>query len=141
MCVIEICSAYAKGAWPWSSRVAPCGKGDNCCPLQYAFPAWWGFATEKQRNRPDRLLRGLRRCGFLPVDFPLFAALVTEADLRLFKSISANPYHVLRHYFRQREPTGYSLRPRAHSFALPAKDDRNFSPIPRLLYGVLTQPN
>src|SRR6218665_1877670 len=67
------------------------------------------------------------------------AALVTEADLKLFKSISTNPYHVLRHYFRQREPTGYSLRPRAHSFALPAKDDRNF--IPCLLYGVLTQPN
>jgi len=35
--------------------------------------------------------------------------------------------------------TRYSLRPRAHSFALPAKDDRNF--IPRLLYGVLTQSN
>jgi len=66
-------------------------------------------------------------------------SLISEADLRLFKSISSNPYRLLRHYFRHREPTGYSLRPRAHSFDLPAKDDRNF--IPRLLYGVLTQPN
>src|SRR6218665_3784896 len=89
MCVIEICSAYAKGAWPSSSRVASCGKGDNCCPLQYASPEWWGFATEEQRNRLDRLLRGLRRCGFLPDDFPSFAALETEAELRQFKSISS----------------------------------------------------
>src|SRR6218665_400287 len=62
--------------------------------LQYTSPAWWGLATEEQRNRLERLLRGLRRCGFLPADFPSFAALATEAELRLFKSISANPYHV-----------------------------------------------
>src|SRR6218665_1746639 len=45
---------------------------------------------------------GLRRRGFLPVDFTSFAALATEADLRLLKSISANPYHVglLRHSVR-----------------------------------------
>ena len=41
---------------------------------QYASPAWWGFATEEQRNR----LKGLRRCDFLPVDFPSFEALTTE---------------------------------------------------------------
>ena len=84
-------------------------------------------------------LKGHRRCGFLPAVFPSFEAHATEADLKLFKSISSNPFHVLRHYLRQREPTGYGLRPRAHGFALPAKDDRNF--IPRLLYGVLTHPN
>src|SRR6218665_762556 len=42
--------------------------------LQYASPAWWGFATEEQRNR----LKGLRRCDFLPVDVPSFEALATE---------------------------------------------------------------
>jgi|SRR6218665_1757549 len=31
--------------------------------------------------------------------------------------------------------TGHNLRPRAHNFALPIKDDRNF--ISRVLYGVL----
>src|SRR6218665_3194933 len=75
-------------------------RATTVASLQYASPAWWGFATEEQRNRLERLLRGLRRRGFLPVDFPSFAALATEADLRLLKSISANPYHVLRHSVR-----------------------------------------
>src|SRR6218665_3250304 len=97
------------------------------------------YDTEEQRNTLEHFLKGLRRCGFLPADFQSFEALATEADLKLFKSINSNPFHVLRHYLRQREPIGYGLRPRAHGFALPAKDDRNF--IPRLLYGVLTNPN
>jgi len=46
------------------------------------------------------------RCGFLSVDFPWFEALATEADLRLFKSISSNRLHVLRRYLWQREPNG-----------------------------------
>src|SRR6218665_4163919 len=33
--------------------------------LQHASQAWWGFATEEQRNRLERLMKGLRRCGFL----------------------------------------------------------------------------
>src|SRR6218665_1671412 len=87
-------------------------QGRQLLPLCNMPPRRGGFATEEQRNRLERLLRWLRRCGFLPVDFPSFAALATEADLRLFKFISANPYRILRHYFQQREPTGYSLRPR-----------------------------
>src|SRR6218665_2399358 len=139
MCVIKICSAYAKGVWPSSSRVASCGKGDNCCLPAICLPGVVGVCHRGAAEPARAPSEGLRRCGFLPVGFPSFAALATEADLRLFKSISANPYHVLGHYFRQRETTRYSLRPRVHSFALPAKDDRNF--IPLLLYGVLTQPN
>ena len=50
-------------------------------------------------------------------------------------TISPNPCHVLRHYFREREHTGHNLRPRAHNFALPIKDDRNF--ISSVLYGVI----
>src|SRR6218665_710397 len=38
LCVIEICSAYAKGARPSSSRVASCGKGDNCCLPAICLP-------------------------------------------------------------------------------------------------------
>src|SRR6218665_1109116 len=75
-------------------------RATTVASLQYASPPWWGVGTEEQRNGLERLLRGLRRCGFLPVDFPSFAALATEADLRLLKSISANPYHVLRHSVR-----------------------------------------
>src|SRR6218665_2037536 len=114
-------------------------RATTVASLQYASPAWLGYATIEQRNRLEHLLKGLRRCGFLPADFPSLEALATEDDLKLFKSISSNPFHILRHYIRQREPTGYGLRPRTHSFALPAKDDRNF--ILRLLYILLTHPN
>src|SRR6218665_931000 len=114
-------------------------RATTVASLQCASPAWLGYATKEQRNRLEHLLKGLRRCGLLPADFPSFEALATEADLKLFKSISSNSFHVLWHYLRQREPTGYGLRPRTHSFALPAKNDRNF--VTRLLYGVLTHPN
>jgi len=53
--------------------------------LQYASLALWEYATEEQRNRLEHLLKGLRRCGFLPANFPSFEALATEADLKLFK--------------------------------------------------------
>src|SRR6218665_2556377 len=85
--------------------------------------------------RLERLLLRLRRGGFLPADSPSFEELARDADLGLFRSISSNPCHVLRHYFHEREHTGHNLRPRAHNFALPIQDDRNF--ISRVLYGVL----
>src|SRR6218665_2416960 len=88
--------------------------------LLYASPTWWGFTTAEQRNR----LR-LRRGGFLPADSPSFEELARDADLGLFKSISSNPCHVIRHYFRERD-TGHNLRPRAHNFSLLIRDDRNF---------------
>src|SRR6218665_1978744 len=103
--------------------------------LQYASPAWWGLTTAEQRNRLERLLLRLRRGGFLHADSPSFEELARNADLGLFRSISSNPCHVLGHYFRESEHTGHNLRPRAHNFALPIKDDRNF--MSRLLYGVL----
>src|SRR6218665_573257 len=79
----------------------------------YASPAWWdwwGFTTAEQRNRLERLLLMLRRGGFVPADSPSFEELARDADLGLFRSISSNPCHVLRHYFREREHTGHNLR-------------------------------
>src|SRR6218665_1147885 len=67
--------------------------------LLYASPAWWGFTTAEQRNRLERLLLRLRRGGFLPADSPSFEELARAANLGLFRSISSNPCHVLRHYF------------------------------------------
>ena len=86
--------------------------------LLYASPAWWGFTTAEQRNRLERLLLRLRRGGFLPADSPSFEELARDADLGLFRSISSDPCHVLRHYFHEREHTEHNLRPRAHNFAL-----------------------
>src|SRR6218665_1778495 len=111
---------------PSSSRAATGARLTTVASLLYASPAWWGFTTAEQRNRLERLLLRLRRGGFRPADSPSFEALARDADLGLFRSISSNPCHVLRHYFREREHTGHNLRPRAHNFALPIKNDRNF---------------
>src|SRR6218665_185170 len=94
-----------------------------------------GFTTTEQRNQLEKLLLRFRRGSFLPADSPSFEELARDAEVGLFRSISSNPCHVLRHYFREREHTGHNLRPRAHNFALPIKHDRNF--ISRVLYGVL----
>src|SRR6218665_1601130 len=47
-------------------------------------------------------------------------------------SILLDPNHVLRKNFPETRPTNYNLRPRAHEFKLPLKDDRNY--VPRLLF-------
>jgi len=84
------------------------------------------------RARIDQLLRKLKRFGFLPEAAPDAETLAREADDRLFKSILLDPNHVLRKHFPETRPTNYNLRPRAHEFKLPLKDDRNF--VPRLLF-------
>src|SRR6218665_2660409 len=103
--------------------------------LMYTSPSWWGFTDASDRSRLDRQLASLRRAGFLPPDFPSFDELARNADAGLFQSICSNPDHVLRHYFTDKRPTGHNLRPRAHSFALPSKDPRNF--VSWTLYGAV----
>ena len=50
-------------------------------------------------------------------------------------SIIHNPYHVLRQFFVGKAPTGHNIRPRAHNFVLPIKDNNNI--VPRILYNEL----
>jgi len=45
------------------------------------------------------------------VDFPSFEELARLTDDGLFRSISSNPDHALRHYFKDKNPTGRNLRP------------------------------
>src|SRR6218665_1815436 len=82
MFVFKFCSAYTKVAWPSFPGVASCCKGDNCCLPAICLLGMVGYVTEEQRNRLERLLRGLQRIlrGLLPADFPSFEALATEAD-------------------------------------------------------------
>src|SRR6218665_660635 len=54
----------------------------------------------------------------------------------LFKAIILNPYHVLNSRLPEKRSTNYRLRPRAHQFNLPQKDDKNF--LPRLLLTTFT---
>src|SRR6218665_3857491 len=51
-----------------------------------------------------------------------------EAYDCLFKAILLDPNHVLQKHFPETRPTNYNLRPRAHGFKLPLKDDWNYVP-------------
>src|SRR6218665_3918031 len=97
----------------------------------YAAPSRWRYKSAKDRARVDRLVCRLKRRGFLSAETPDVATLVSEAENRLFQAIIVDPNHVLRKHFLDIKHSNYNLRPRAHQFMLPLKDDRNF--IPRLL--------
>ena len=58
--------------------------------------------------------------------------MASKADKSLFRSITSNPGHVLSHFLAKAKSTGYNLRPRAHVYELPKKDNRNF--MSRILY-------
>src|SRR6218665_1391686 len=103
--------------------------------LLYASPAWWGYTSPVDRSKLERLVARLRRGGYLPADHPSFENLAMKADQRLYRSIVRDPYHVLRRFFLEKAPTGHNLRLRAHNFALPIKDNKNF--VPRILYNEL----
>lgn len=53
----------------------------------------------------------------------------------LFQVIISDPNNVLRKHFPDIKRYNYNLRPRAHGFILPLKEERNF--IPRLLFRTL----
>src|SRR6218665_1345935 len=77
-------------------------RATTVASILYAPPAWYGFANEGDRKRLERLIARMRRCGYLPRDFPSLAALVDEADRKLFRSISHNPTHVLYNFYNFR---------------------------------------
>src|SRR6218665_950225 len=83
----------------------------------------------------EKLMSRLRRGGYLPPGHPSYEVLVGKADERLLKSIMTNPSHVLSKYLPKLKDTGHNLRPRAHGYELPPKDDLNF--IPRTPYNAL----
>src|SRR6218665_1947818 len=112
MCVITICLKNSSVARPSSSRAVTGCQTDH-------------------RHLPAICLAGMvglyhRRAvtdwrGFLPADSPSVEELARDADLGLFRSISANPCHVLRHYFHEREHTGHNLRHISAQFCPPDK--------------------
>src|SRR6218665_900307 len=55
-----------------------------------------------------------------------------RADERLFSAVVSNENHVLHSRLPVKRPKIYDLRPRAHDYSLPPKDEQNF--ITRLLY-------
>ena len=80
----------------------------------------------------ELIINKLKRCGFLPMSVPSASTLASDAEQRLFKAVIQNPNHVLRKLLPEVRQINYNLRPKAHKFKLPIKDERNF--IPRFLY-------
>src|SRR6218665_214676 len=108
-------------------------RASTVASLMYASPSWWGFTSAGDRERMERLINKLKRCGFLPMSAPSASTLANEADQRLFRSVTRNPNHVLHKLLPDVRRASYNLRPRAHAgFELPLKDDSKI--ISRLLY-------
>src|SRR6218665_449202 len=92
--------------------------------LHYCTPP--RLASVEDRSCLERLLGRLRHGGYLLDDFPTVESLAGAADHKSFVSIAGNPHHVLRHYFHEKESSGYNLCAWARNFLPPAEDDRNF---------------
>ena len=73
-----------------------------------------------------------KQFGYLPPAAPTAEELSSCADTTLFKAVTSDQYHVLYGLLPATRTHGHNLRPRAHHFELPVKDDRNF--LPRMLY-------
>src|SRR6218665_2971055 len=98
--------------------------------LLYAAPAWWGCASAADRERVERFLRKLQRAGYShKVNFD---DLIKPAEKKLLCKVKNYECHILLPLFPPLAQRSHSLRPRAHDFVLPRKDDKNY--IPRVLY-------
>jgi Reverse transcriptase (RNA-dependent DNA polymerase)/Endonuclease/Exonuclease/phosphatase family len=136
--IVEACSGSlhalrilrAHGLPPGALQVVT--EATTLSKLLYAAPAWWGFASAADRHRLERFLARTVRTGYLPSGTATIEARVSSAEDRLLQSIVLNEAHVLHRFFPPPKPRHYALRPRAHDFVLPLKDEKNF--IARVLY-------
>ena len=78
--------------------------------LQYASPAWIGFASASDINKLDSFLARSKRSGFCSTNLPPFEVLSESADSGLFRAITQNPGHVLHRLLPPKKPTTYNMR-------------------------------
>src|SRR6218665_2859254 len=92
--------------------------------------AWCGRAGAADKWSVDCFLRKLYHCGSsqeLNIEI-----LIRRAEENLLSKVKNSECHVLRPLFPPLAQKKQALRLRAHDFALPHKDDKNY--IPRILY-------
>ena len=107
-------------------------RASTMARLMYASPAWWGFASEGDRDRIEALVRKTKRFSYLPLTAPGAGEMSERADENLFKSVRTDSRHVLHNLLPAPTSHEHFLRPHAHNFVLPEKDTRNF--INRMLF-------
>lgn len=106
-------------------------KASTLSKLLYASQFWWGFAKAEDRNRLEAFLRRAKRAGFY-CNESTFEDLCASADSKLFKSICANPNHLLGPLLPPLNSHIYSTRRNTakRCYTLPTKrsslSDRNF---------------
>ena len=94
--------------------------------LSYASSAWWGFASEADRNRLEAFLRRSVRLGYRDPSARSLSDLCELADQKLFTSISNNPSHLLHSLLTPKCSQPYNLRQRTHPFQVPTASSNNF---------------
>ena len=107
-------------------------RASTMARLMYASPAWWGFASDGDRDRIEAFVRKTMRFGYLSSTAPSAGEMSARADENLFKAVRADCSHVLHTLLPPTTSHTHNLRSRAHSFVLPEKDDKNY--INRMLY-------
>ena len=75
--------------------------------LNYASPAWSGFASQLDINTIDRFLNKAKKLNFYPTEGPTITQLWSNADDKLFQKIQDNPHHVLYKLLPMKSNTGY----------------------------------
>jgi hypothetical protein len=76
----------------------------------YASPAWWSYASAADKERLETFFRRSIQLGFREQSAPTLASICDEADVRLFKNVTSNPYHLLYHLLPPQRDTNYNLR-------------------------------
>src|SRR6218665_1531662 len=99
------------------------------------FSCIYGFCNiEKDSEGEFNLVHGFTN-GVLVTSLanqPTMETVTDEADRRLLRAVVTCNNHVLMCLFPPIQATHYNLRPRAHNFKLPEKDNINF--ISRILF-------
>lgn len=91
------------------------------------------------KDRLERLVRQLRRGGFLPGDAQPLTEMANVVDERLIRAIMTDPSRVLTQLLLKPKHTGYYMHQQAHGYELLAKDEHNF--IPRMLHKAFIAKN
>ena len=89
-------------------------RASTMARLMCASPAWWGYASEGERDRLEGFIRKTKRFGYLPPTAPTAEVMSDRADDGLFRAVRSNPSHVLHALLPATRSHEHNLRPRPH---------------------------
>src|SRR6218665_2001454 len=76
-------SIHVRNPWaPLQQQLQEVSRATTIASPPYASLVWWSFTTIRDRERLDRLMRRLRRAGYLLDDTPSFAKMLKSSEKR-----------------------------------------------------------